>query len=104
MGRLYELIWKRMIASQMEAARIERTTVEMESADGKTGLRANGQVVLFDGYLAVYEEGRDDDADGEDGGRLPVIREGADAKVIAARADQHFTEPPPRYSEASLVK
>ena len=104
MGRLYELVWKRMIASQMEAARIERTTVELESADGKTGLRANGQVVLFDGYLAVYEEGRDDDADGEDGGRLPVIREGADAKVIAARADQHFTEPPPRYSEASLVK
>jgi DNA topoisomerase-1 len=103
LGRLYELIWKRMIASQMEAARIERTTVELESADGKTGLRANGQVVLFDGYLAVYEEGRDDDAD-EDGGRLPVIREGADARVLAARADQHFTEPPPRYSEASLVK
>ena len=103
LGRLYELIWKRMIASQMEAARIERTTVELESADGKTALRANGQVVLFDGYLAVYEEGRDDDAD-EDGGRLPVIREGADAKVLAARADQHFTEPPPRYSEASLVK
>jgi DNA topoisomerase-1 len=103
LGRLYELIWKRMIASQMESARIERTTVELESADGRTGMRATGQVVLFDGYLAVYEEGRDDD-DGEDGGRLPVIREGADAKVLAARADQHFTEPPPRYSEASLVK
>jgi DNA topoisomerase-1 len=103
LGRLYELIWKRMIASQMEAARIERTTVELESADGKTGLRATGQVVLFDGYLAVYEEGRDDE-EGEDGGRLPVIRDGADAKVLAARADQHFTEPPPRYSEASLVK
>jgi DNA topoisomerase-1 len=103
LGRLYELIWKRMIASQMEAARIERTTVELETADGKTGLRATGQVVLFDGYLAVYEEGRDDE-EGEDGGRLPVIREGAEAKVIEARADQHFTEPPPRYSEASLVK
>ena len=103
LGRLYELIWKRMIASQMEAARIERTTVDLESADGKTGMRATGQVVLFDGYLAVYEEGRDD-ADDEDGGRLPAIREGADAKVLAARADQHFTEPPPRYSEASLVK
>ena len=59
LGRLYELIWKRMIASQMEAARIERTTIELESADGKTGLRATGQVILFDGYLAVYEEGRD---------------------------------------------
>ncbi|MDO8377848.1 type I DNA topoisomerase, partial [Phenylobacterium sp.] len=103
LGRLYELIWKRMIASQMEAARIERTTIELESADGKTGLRATGQVVLFDGYLAVYEEGRDDEGD-EESGRLPMVKEGADAKVIKARADQHFTEPPPRYSEASLVK
>ncbi|KQW71372.1 DNA topoisomerase I [Phenylobacterium sp. Root77] len=103
LGRLYELIWKRMIASQMESARIERTTIELESADGKTGLRATGQVVLFDGYLAVYEEGRDD-ADDEEGGRLPQVNEGASARVIAARSDQHFTEPPPRYSEASLVK
>jgi len=104
LGRLYELIWKRMVASQMESARIERTSVDLESADGKTGLRATGQVVLFDGYLAVYEEGRDDSADDEDGGRLPIINEGAAAKVAEARADQHFTEPPPRYSEASLVK
>jgi DNA topoisomerase-1 len=103
LGRLYELVWKRMIASQMEAARIERTTIDLESSDGRTGLRATGQVVLFDGYLAVYEEGRDD-PDDEEGGRLPQVREGADAKVTAARADQHFTEPPPRYSEASLVK
>jgi DNA topoisomerase-1 len=103
LGRLYELIWKRMIASQMEAARIERSTIELESGDGQTGLRATGQVVLFDGYLAVYEEGRDD-ADDEESGRLPQVKEGADARVIDARADQHFTEPPPRYSEASLVK
>jgi len=103
MGRLYELIWKRMIASQMESARIERTAIDLESADGRTGLRATGQVVLFPGYLAVYEEGRDDASD-EDGGRLPPVKEGARAKVLAARADQHFTEPPPRYSEASLVK
>ena len=103
LGRLYELIWKRMIASQMEAARIERTTIELESADGQTGLRATGQVILFDGYLAVYEEGRDD-ADDEESGRLPQVSEGAAAKVARARADQHFTEPPPRYSEASLVK
>ena len=103
LGRLYELIWKRMIASQMEAARIERTTIELESADGQTGLRATGQVVLFEGYLAVYEEGRDDAGD-EESGRLPQVRDGASAKVIEARADQHFTEPPPRYSEASLVK
>ncbi|HZK98898.1 MAG TPA: type I DNA topoisomerase [Caulobacteraceae bacterium] len=103
LGRLYELIWKRMIASQMEAARIERTSIELDSADGLTALRATGQVVLFPGYLAVYEEGRDDE-EGEDGGRLPQVTEGAAARVIAARADQHFTEPPPRYSEASLVK
>jgi DNA topoisomerase-1 len=110
LGRLYELIWKRMLASQMESARIERTAIELDSADGRTGLRATGQVVLFPGYLAVYEEGRDDapnmlgQVDGEDGGRLPPVKEGAGAKVMAARADQHFTEPPPRYSEASLVK
>jgi DNA topoisomerase-1 len=103
LGRLYELIWKRMIASQMESARIERTTIDLESADGRTGLRATGQVVLFDGYLAVYEEGRDD-PDDEEGGRLPQVAEGAAAKVVSAKADQHFTEPPPRYSEASLVK
>ncbi|MDB5493834.1 MAG: topA [Phenylobacterium sp.] len=103
LGRLYELVWKRMIASQMEAARIERTTIDLESADGATGLRATGQVILFDGYLAVYEEGRDDPED-EEGGRLPQVREGAETRLLAARADQHFTEPPPRYSEASLVK
>jgi DNA topoisomerase-1 len=103
LARLYELIWKRMIASQMSAASIERTTVDLESADGRTALRATGQVVLFDGYLAVYEEGRDDPED-EEGGRLPQVREGAEARVHSAKADQHFTEPPPRYSEASLVK
>ena len=113
LGRLYELVWKRMIASQMEQARIERTVIDLETADGKTGLRANGQVILFDGYLAAYEEGRDDPLpssgpglEGEEdaGGRLPKVNEGAAARVIDARADQHFTEPPPRYSEASLVK
>ncbi|MGH6910408.1 MAG: type I DNA topoisomerase, partial [Phenylobacterium sp.] len=103
LGRLYELIWKRMIASQMESARIERTTIDLDSADGKTGLRASGQVVLFDGYLKVYEEGRDD-ADDEESGRLPQVTQGQDAKALTVRTDQHFTEPPPRYSEASLVK
>jgi DNA topoisomerase-1 len=104
LGRLYELIWKRMVASQMEAARIERTTIDLETPDGRTGLRATGQVVLFPGYLTLYEEGRDDAAGDEDSGRLPAVEAGAAAKVLSARADQHFTEPPPRYSEASLVK
>ena len=103
LGRLYELIWKRMIASQMESARIERTTIDLESADGQTALRASGDVTLFDGYLAVYEEGRDDPEE-EAVSKLPPVTQGASARTIAARADQHFTEPPPRYSEASLVK
>jgi DNA topoisomerase-1 len=108
--RLYELIWKRMVASQMEAARMDRTTVEIETPDGLTGLRATGQVVTFDGFLAVYEEGRDEkqkgaeDDEGDDTSRLPALKEGAKAKVDAIRTDQHFTEPPPRYSEATLVK
>lgn len=109
--RLYELIWKRMVASQMEAARMDRTTVDIETSDGLTGLRATGQVVTFDGFLAVYEEGRDEkqkgaegDDEGDDTSRLPALKEGAKAKVDAIRTDQHFTEPPPRYSEATLVK
>jgi len=103
LGRLYELIWKRMIASQMESARIERTTIDLESSDGQTALRASGDVTLFDGYLAVYEEGRDDEGE-EAVAKLPAVTQGAQARTIATRADQHFTEPPPRYSEASLVK
>lgn len=107
--RLYDLIWKRMIASQMESARLDRTTVEIETPDGQTGLRATGQVVVFDGFIAAYEEGRDEKQKGaedeeDEGGRLPALKEGAKAKVEAIRTDQHFTEPPPRFSEATLVK
>ena len=109
LSRLYELIWKRMIASQMESARLDRTTVDVETPDGQTGLRATGQIVAFDGFIAVYEEGRDDKPkdgvdDEDDTTRLPALREGAVAKVEAIRTDQHFTEPPPRFSEATLVK
>jgi len=109
LSRLYELIWKRMIASQMESARLDRTTVDVETPDGQTGLRATGQVVAFDGFIAVYEEGRDDKPkdgvdDEDDTTRLPALKEGAAAKVEAIRTDQHFTEPPPRFSEATLVK
>ncbi|MDP3079223.1 MAG: type I DNA topoisomerase [Brevundimonas sp.] len=109
LSRLYELIWKRMVASQMESARLDRTTVDVETPDGQTGLRATGQVVAFDGFIAVYEEGRDDKPkdgvdDEDDTTRLPALKEGAVAKVEAIRTDQHFTEPPPRFSEATLVK
>jgi DNA topoisomerase-1 len=140
--KLYELIWKRTIASQMEAARMERTTVTVGSADAQVELRATGQVILFDGFLKVYEEGRDD-SDDEDDRRLPQLGQGekvaaatdalgAEFAKLAGQADdvieadatgdlrqaanallsgngavlgqQHFTQPPPRYTEATLVK
>ncbi len=107
-ARLYELIWKRTIASQMEQARVENTTINILSSDKQTGLRATGQVVTFDGFMAVYEEGRDDrmsgETDDDEGGRLPAVKAGTAAAVHRVNPAQHFTEPPPRYSEASLVK
>ncbi len=106
--KLYDLIWKRSVASQMEAARFERTTVDVGSADGQVGLRATGQVVTFDGFLKVYLEGRDDEeidlSDDGDGGRLPTIVAGEAAEQRAVTPEQHFTQPPPRYTEATLVK
>ncbi|MFD0858770.1 type I DNA topoisomerase [Roseovarius aquimarinus] len=140
-ARLYDLIWKRTLACQMAGARLERTTVEIGSDDGQVGLRATGQVVLFDGFLRVYEEGRDDvDESGEDA-RLPQISEGDkavfgksglreqfqkadksedsaasksksalrhDAAILSENAAvlglQSHTQPPPRYTEATLVK
>ena len=100
--KLYDLIWKRTIASQMSAARLERTAVDVASADGQVTLRANGQVVLFDGFLKIYDEGRDDEADDE--GRLPQIMQGEAADKSSVTPTQSFTQPPPRYSEATLVK
>ncbi|MDR6264135.1 type I DNA topoisomerase [Roseobacter sp. N2S] len=106
--KLYDLIWKRTIASQMEAARMERTVVEVASQDGQVGLRANGQVVLFDGFLKVYEEGRDDVTDGQviddDDKRLPQIAQGDPTKKNTVTPEQHHTQPAPRYTEATLVK
>ncbi len=136
--KLYDLIWKRTLASQMAAAVMERTTVDLGSKDGQVELRATGQVVTFDGFLKIYDQGRDDD-EGEDGARLPQIMQGekvtlaagqyeqafakargeaelietsgiqrCDAAVMDAAAavygGQHFTQPPPRYTEATLVK
>lgn len=100
---LYDLIWKRTIASQMESARMERTTVDIASGDGQVGLRANGQVMLFDGFLKVYDQGRDDEED-EDSRRLPLIVEGEGAAKRSISPEQHFTQAPPRYTEATLVK
>ena len=100
--KLYDLIWKRTIASQMSAARLERTAVDLASPDGQVAFRANGQVVLFDGYLKVYDQGRDDED--EDEGRLPQVMQGEAVDKGAITPDQHFTQPPPRYTEATLVK
>ena len=102
--RLYDLIWKRTISCQMEAARLERTTVDIASRDGQVELRATGQVVLFDGFLAVYEEGRDDSVMDDDDKRLPQIMQGEKADKRQISPEQHFTQPPPRYTEATLVK
>ncbi len=102
--KLYDLIWKRTLASQMAAARMERTTVDVGSSDGQVELRATGQVVLFDGFLKVYEEGRDDAVIDDDDKRLPQIMQGEAAQKTSVTPEQHFTQPPPRYTEATLVK
>jgi DNA topoisomerase-1 len=115
-ARLYDLIFKRALASQMASARLERTTVELAEGTGRHLLRATGQVVLFPGYLALYEEGQDDRVVGNGSGqqadagadeesrRLPRMREGDSPAKQGVDAEQHFTQPPPRFSEASLVK
>ncbi|MVA98920.1 type I DNA topoisomerase [Nitratireductor sp. CAU 1489] len=105
-ARLYELVWKRAIASQMNAAEIERTTVEIEArADGRTaGLRAVGSVVKFDGFLAAYVDRRDEDSEDEENRRLPEINAGESVARDKIDVTKHTTEPPPRYSEASLIK
>jgi DNA topoisomerase-1 len=105
-AKLYELIWLRTVASQMESAELERTTVDITAkvAARLLELRATGTVVKFDGFLALYQEGQDEDADDEEARRLPPMSVGESLAKRAIAATQHFTEPPPRYSEASLVK
>jgi DNA topoisomerase-1 len=105
-ARLYELVWKRAIASQMNAAEIERTTVEIEAVNGQrtANLRAVGSVIRFDGFIAAYTDQKDEDTEDEENRRLPEIRQGETLDKQAINATQHTTEPPPRYSEASLIK
>ncbi|MXV43835.1 type I DNA topoisomerase [Saccharibacter sp. 17.LH.SD] len=103
--RLYELIWKRAVASQMQSAEIDQTAVVLAGQDNKTMLRATGSIIAFDGFLKLYMEGRDDSQTDDDQNRLlPPMKEGDPLTTKAVTADQHFTQPPPRYSEASLVK
>jgi len=105
-AKLYELIWRRTVASQMASAELERTSVDIAAkvASRLLELRATGTVVKFDGFLALYQEGRDEEQEDEEARRLPEMSAGEHLTKHAIAATQHFTEPPPRYSEASLVK
>lgn len=105
--KLYELIWKRTMASQMENAVMDQMAVDLSDGTDDVILRANGSVVLFDGFLTLYQESKDEDEEstGDDGDRrLPPMNEGDQTKTVDIKPEQHFTQPPPRYSEASLVK
>ncbi len=105
-ARLYELIWNRAVASQMQSAELERTTVDIEAKAGARtiDLRATGQVVKFDGFLTLYQEGHDEDDEDDESRRLPAMSQGELLQKQAINSSQHFTEPPPRFSEAALVK
>ena len=102
--KLYDLIWKRTISCQMESAKLERTSIDIQSPDREVTLRANGQVVLFEGFLKVYEESRDDSEQSDGENRLPQMSQGENIEKLRIDPEQHFTQPPPRYTEASLVK
>lgn len=105
--RLYELIWKRTVASSMENAVLDQVAVDITSPDNQVTLRANGSVIAFDGFLKLYREDKDDEANGngdESDRRLPAMKEGENPALTGVESEQHFTQPPPRYTEASLVK
>lgn len=102
--KLYELIWKRTIACQMEPAVLDKVTIDSLSADKQILLRANGQVIAFDGFLKLYQEGKDDDNEDDENRLLPNVNEGDAVSKKAIKPEQHFTTPPPRFTEASLVK
>jgi DNA topoisomerase I len=105
-AKLYELIWNRAVACQMQSAELERTTVDIAATVGSRNLdlRATGQVIKFDGFLTLYQEGHDDDDADEESKRLPAMAAGEKLKKESIVSTQHFTEPPPRFTEASLVK
>ncbi len=102
--RLYELIWKRMVASQMQSAVLDQVGVDVKSTDNIAIARATGSTIRFDGFLKVYKEDRDDDEDDDDSRILPDMKQGENLALKDVRPEQHFTQPPPRYTEASLVK
>lgn len=107
-ARLYRLIWQRAIATQMAPARFRQVSVDVEAVPERGspsyGLRATGQTLLFDGFMAVYSEGRDDDGDDDRDRYLPHLEPGQTLALMALLPEQHFTQPPPRFTEATLVK
>lgn len=105
MAKLYDLIWKRTMASQMENAVLDQVGADITNEKGDVVLRASGSTVAFDGFLTLYHEDKDDEAeDDEENRRLPPLSEGMKTPLVDVLPEQHFTQPPPRYSEATLVK
>src|SRR5580658_10023873 len=102
--RLYELIWKRTVASQMESAVLDQVAIDIADPSGRVGLHATGTTIAFDGFLKLYQEDKDDAGEDDENRRLPTMREAEKLGRGAVTPSQHFTQPPPRYSEASLVK
>ncbi|MBN9565110.1 MAG: type I DNA topoisomerase [Alphaproteobacteria bacterium] len=102
--KLYSLIWKRMAASQMASAVFDQVTAQMTGQNNKATLRATGTTRLFDGFLKLYEEGQDEEPESSDQKILPQLNEGDVIQIQDVKTEQHFTQPPPRYTEASLVK
>lgn len=102
--KLYELIWKRTVACQMASALLDKVGIDIPSTDNKFTLRATGQTVAFAGFIKVYKEDIDDDKGENDNSLLPIMNEGENLTTLQVNAEQHFTEPPPRFTEASLVK
>jgi DNA topoisomerase-1 len=100
---LYDMIWKRTLAAQMESAIMDQATIDFSGANGAV-LRANGSVIKFDGYLKVYAEGKDEEDADDENRRLPEIKDGANVSAPDIKPEQHFTQPPPRFTEATLVK
>lgn len=103
-ARLYDLIWKRTMASQMESAVMAQIGADLSDGTNDVVLRATGSTIAFDGFLSLYQEGLDDGEKNEESRLLPPLNEGDATKTIEVMPEQHFTQPPPRYSEATLVK
>ncbi|MDE0810711.1 MAG: type I DNA topoisomerase, partial [Alphaproteobacteria bacterium] len=106
-ARLYGLVWKRAVACQMASAELDQTAIVMDAADKRTALRANGSIIAFEGFLKLYQEDHDDpaaDSEASDDRLLPSMKEGEPLGRDGVKPEQHFTQPPPRFTEASLVK